>query len=262
MCRTRATRVVSRSTGTALRDARARARGRDRRARARDDPRDACSSVDAREGRGAMRATTKTTTRGTTAARASATVAGRRARTRWNARCEGTARARRERRACASSRERRDSAREGERCARWEGRRAPRARVRVVAGSEGEGAAVTAKKPRLPALDSIRFFDRVHRRRTLHRVRDEGDVDVGGAVAGERRRRRLLRAERIRRGVHDDRVGTLRGADEEVATESKVFHQSSDGIYPLYFVVNALFAPMFFYAVPFTTDRSRRLCTD
>ena len=67
------------------------------------------------------------------------------------------------------------------------------------------------------------------------RVRDEGDVDVGGAVAGERRRRRLLRAERIRRGVHDDRVRTLRGADEEVATESKVFHQSSDGILSVVF---------------------------
>ena len=174
-------------------------------------------------------------------ARLTEPIAGRRARGRDGTRGVRARRARgRERRACASSREREgDSAREGERCARWEARgRARLGEARglvVVAGSEGEGAAVTAKKPRLPALDSIRFFLIAYIGVGHFIACGEEDVDVGGAVAGERRRRRLLRAERIRRGVHDDRVGTLRGADEEVATESKVFHQSSDGILSVVF---------------------------
>lgn len=205
-----------------------------------------------------MRAMTKTTTRGTTAARASLPVnAGRRARTRWDARCEGTARARtRETRVGVVSREGgRLGARGREmRAMGGAGTRAPReARgLVVVAGSEGEGAAVTVKKPRLPALDSIRFFLIAY-------------IGVGYFIACATREAATLAAlsqvnvvvgaffvlSGYVAAYTTTELGRYEAQMKRLRPSPKYFISRVMGFYPLYFVVNALFAPMFFYADSF-----------
>ena len=205
-----------------------------------------------------MRATTTTTMRGTTAARASLPAnAGRRARTRWDARCEGAARARtRETRVGVVSREGvRLGARGREmRAMGGAGTRAPReARgLVVVAGSEGEGAAVTAKKPRLPALDSIRFFLIAY-------------IGVGHFIACATREASTLAAlsqvnvvvgaffvlSGYVAAYTTTKLGRYEAQMKRLRPSPKYFISRVMGFYPLYFVVNALFAPMFFYADSF-----------
>ena len=122
----------------------------------------------------------------------------------------------------------------------------------VVAGSEGEGAAVTAKKPRLPALDSIRFFLIAY-------------IGVGHFIACATRETSTLAAlsqvnvvvgaffvlSGYVAAYTTTKLGRYEAQMERLRPSPKYFISRVMGFYPLYFVVNALFAPMFFYVDSF-----------
>jgi len=131
--------------------------------------------------------------------------------------------------------------------------RAPRNSRVVVARAGGEDAnATSVKKPRLPALDSIRFFLITY-------------ISVGHFIACATKNARALAAfsqvnvvvgaffvlsgyvaayTTTELGKYEAQMGRLRPTP-------KYFVSRVMGFYPLYFVVNCIFAPMFFYADSF-----------
>lgn len=137
---------------------------------------------------------------------------------------------------------------------------APRTRERarkgsrmVIARAAGEGVKVeSVKKPRLPALDSVRFFLITY-------------ISVGHFIACATKNALALAAfsqvnvvvgaffvlsgyvaayTTTELGKYEAQTGRLRPTP-------KYFVSRVMGFYPLYFVVNCVFAPMFFYADSF-----------
>jgi peptidoglycan/LPS O-acetylase OafA/YrhL len=204
-------------------------------------------------------ATMTTTTTTTTRTSARPVIADRLARTRCGARCAVVTRARTGQtltrvvsraRASFGARDRATRAKggAGTPTAPREGRRG----LVVVAGSTDAEAAPTAKKPRLPALDSIRFFLIAY-------------IGVGHFIACATRETLTLAAlsqvnvvvgaffvlSGYVAAYTTTELGRYEAQMKRLRPSPKYFISRVMGFYPLYFVVNALFAPMFFYADAF-----------